>query len=120
MPAKALTDVQRDERIAYLIDSHDTMHSRLELVERQMAEFAVRWTKLDRHLEAQESTLTKMLNELQANTRTTRETRDMLQAWRALRGTGRVLGWFGKFVIGVSAVIAAVLGIWATLHGSKP
>lgn len=120
MPAKALTDAQRDERIAFLVDSHDTMHLRLELVEKQIAAMALSREKIERHLEAQEVAIAKVLLELKANTAATRETRDIVSAWRALRGTQRVLGALGKLALWLAGVGAAIAGFWALLTGRPP
>ena len=118
--AQPLTDKQRDERIAFLAHSQEVMHERLSLVEQQIAETSLHWRRLDDRITEEGTKLDRVLAELKANTSATRETRDMLAAWRAVRGTGKVMGWLGKGLLWLSATIGAGAALWALFTGRVP
>lgn len=111
------TDERRDQLIVFALDAVDTMHERISLLERQMAETSLHWIRLEERGKTQDEKIDKVLDALRANTEATVETReasvetrDMLNAWRALKGTGTLLGWLGdgaKWLLGIGAFVAA-------------
>lgn len=114
------SDKRRDELIVFLIDSHQIMHERVSVLERQVIEDAQNWVRLDERGQRNEAALDKVLDSLRDINTATSETRDVVGAWKAAQGTVKTLSSVGNGIKWAAGVAAAIAAAWALLTGEVP
>lgn len=102
--------------------SHEQIYAELGDVSRALAQYRHETTeRLDRgeeHFRAVDTKMTTVLNRLEDVKSDTTTTKEIVEAWAAVKTAGRFIKWFGGIVGGITAIIVAAKLGFAHMIGS--